>query len=77
MENVEPDISNTIEVLGETLSENLKLEELILQDNKIKWVQYCTFWEKLKGNTSLKKINVSKTDLSDRILEKMTPYLTT
>lgn len=75
MDNIQPDLSNSIEILGEALSENVKLEVLIMRENKLKWVPYSNFWENIKGNTSLQKINVSKTDLSDRVLEKMCQYL--
>ncbi len=43
-----------------------------MRENKLKWQNYCGFWENTRGNTSLLKINVSKTDLSDKILVKMT-----
>lgn len=43
-----------------------------MRENKLKWQNYCGFWENMRGNTSLLKINVSKTDLSDKILDKMT-----
>lgn len=46
-----------------------------MRENKLKWVPYASFWDNIKGNTSLQKINVSKTDLSDRVLEKMCTYL--
>ena len=48
---------------------------MIMRDNKLKWVPYAAFWDNIKGNTSLQKISVSKTDLSDRVLEKMVNYL--
>lgn len=64
-----------MEILGEALSENPKLEVLILRENKLKWVPYCNFWENLKGNVSLQKINLAKTDLTDRVLEKLSSYL--
>lgn len=47
-----------------------------MRDNKLKWVPYSNFWENIKMNTSLTKINISKTDLSDRVLEKLCIYLT-
>lgn len=75
MDSIQPDLSNSLEILGEALSENIKLEVLIMRENKLKWVPYSNFWENIKGNTSLQKINVSKTDLSDRVLEKMCSYL--
>ena len=57
------------------MCENTKLEVLIMRENKLKWVPYGNFWDNIKGNSSLQKINVSKTDLSDRVLEKMCHYL--
>jgi len=68
-------LSNSLEILGEAISENTKIEVMIMRENKLKWVPYSNFWENMKGNTSLQKINVSKTDLSDRVLEKMCSYL--
>jgi Ran GTPase-activating protein (RanGAP) involved in mRNA processing and transport len=61
--------------MGETFSENQRLEVLIMRENKLKWVPYACFWENIQSNTSLLKINVSKTDLSDRVLEKLCLYL--
>lgn len=75
MDSIQPDLSNSIEILGEALCENTKIEVLIIRENKLKWVPYSNFWDNIKGNSSLQKINVSKTDLSDRVLEKMCQYL--
>lgn len=75
LDSILPDMSPSLESLSEALSENTKLEALIMRENKLKWMPYCTFWENLKYNTTLKKINVSKTDLSDRVLEKLCPIL--
>ena len=75
MDSIQPDLSNSIEILGEALSENTKIEVLIMRENKLKWFPYSSFWDNIKGNSSLQKINVSKTELSDRVLEKMCQYL--
>jgi hypothetical protein len=40
LDNCQPDLSNSIEILGESLNENIKLEVLIIRENKIKWVPY-------------------------------------
>ena len=40
MEKMNPDLSNNIETLGESLADNTKLEVLILRDNRIKWNHY-------------------------------------
>lgn len=39
-DNCQPDLSNSIEILGEALNENIKLEVLVMRENKIKWVPY-------------------------------------
>ena len=75
IDSIMPDLSNSLEILGEALVENTKLEVMIMRDNKLKWVPYAAFWDNIKGNTSLQKISVSKTDLSDRVLEKTVNYL--
>ena len=46
-----------------------------MRENRMKWVPYAQFWENIKLNTSLLKINVSKTELSDRVVEKLVLYL--
>lgn len=71
LDNIQPDLSPSLEILGEALSENTKLEVLIMRENRLKWVPYCNFWDNLKPNVTLRKINVSKTDLTDRVLEKL------
>jgi len=53
MDNIQPDLSPCIEILGEALNENTKLEVLILRENKLKWVPYANFWENIKNNISL------------------------
>lgn len=75
LDGLHPDLSGSLETLGEAISDNTKLEVLILRDNKLKWAPYSAFWDNVRGNTSLQKINVSKTDLTDRVLEKMCLYL--
>ena len=61
--------------MGSTFAETQKLEFLNMRENKLKWIPYSQFWENIQKNTSLVKINVSKTDLSDRVLEKLCLYL--
>ena len=75
LDNITPDLSSSLEILGEALGENVKLEVLIMRENKIKWVPYAAFWENMRNNSNLLKINVCKTDLSDRVLEKMCLFL--
>lgn len=53
MDSIQPDLSNSLEILGEALSENIKLEVLIMRENKLKWVPYSNFWDNLRGNVSL------------------------
>jgi hypothetical protein len=71
LDNMQPDLSPSLEILGEALSENTRLEVLIMRENRLKWIPYCQFCDNIKPNITLKKINVSKTDLSDRVLEKL------
>jgi len=71
MESMQPDLSTSIEVLGEALALNTKLECLILRDNKIKWIPYSNFWQYLIPNKTLRKINVAKTELTDKVLTKL------
>ena len=40
MENLGSDLNSTVQVLGETLASNTKLEVLIMRENKIKWTAY-------------------------------------
>jgi Ran GTPase-activating protein (RanGAP) involved in mRNA processing and transport len=75
MDNIQPDLNPSLELLGEALAENTKLEILIMRENKIKISTYCNFWDNLKPNSALLKINVSKTELSDKILEHLCGYL--
>jgi hypothetical protein len=75
LDNIQPDLSHAVEVLGEAIAENTRLEVLIMRENKIKWVPYCNFWENIKDNKSLLKISVAKTELNDRVIEKMSIYL--
>jgi hypothetical protein len=53
IDGIQPDLSNSIEVLGDALSENNKMEVLIMRENRIKWIPYCNFWENMKSNVSL------------------------
>jgi Ran GTPase-activating protein (RanGAP) involved in mRNA processing and transport len=72
---MQPDLNTPIETMGEALATNNKLEVLIMRENKIKWVHYCNFWNLILTNTTLLKMNLQKTDLSDRVVEKMGKYL--
>lgn len=53
LENMYPDLSNNIETIGEALSENTKLEVLILRDNRLKWVPFQNFWSNVMPNKTL------------------------
>lgn len=75
LENMYPDLSNNIETIGEALAENTKLEVLIMRDNKLKWVPFQNFWSNIMPNKTLQKINLQKTDLSDRVVEKLCKYI--
>ena len=72
---MQPDLSSSIDVIGEALATNTKLEVLIMRENRVKWANYCNFWSQIMPNVSLQKLNLQKTDLTDRVLEKMVKYL--
>ena len=46
-----------------------------MRENRLKWIPYAAFYESIKTNTTLKKINVSKTELNDRVLEPLCSLL--
>ena len=75
LEKMQPDLSQNIECLGEALADNVKLEVLILRDNRIKWLPYQNFWTAMLPNRSLQKVNLQRTDLTDRVVEKLAKYL--
>jgi hypothetical protein len=51
------------------------MEVLNMRGNRIKVSQYCAFWEELTTNRYLKKLNVSKTELSDRVAGALGQFL--
>ena len=71
MEKMSPDLSGNIETIGESLAENTKLEVLILRDNRIKWSNYQMFFVNMMPNRTIQKLNLCKTDLNDRVLERV------
>ena len=46
-----------------------------MKENKIKWTSYQKFWSSMIPNKTIQKLNLNKTDLSDRVIEKMGLYL--
>ena len=50
---MQPDLSQSLEALGDALAENKKLEVLLLRDNKIKWVSYQNFWTAIMPNRTI------------------------
>jgi len=46
-----------------------------MRENRLKWIPYAAFWESIKTNITLRKINISKTDLNDRVLEPLCALL--
>jgi hypothetical protein len=75
LDNMQPDLHNCAETLAEALSENTTLEVLNMRGNKIRNAPYSNFWTILRKNTHLKKINCSKTELNDKVVEKLGPCL--
>lgn len=75
-ENLQQDgFNHVVEIFGEALSENTKLEALSLQANKIRSQQYCFFWELMAGNRSLRRMDISKTEVTDKVCSKISTYL--
>jgi hypothetical protein len=74
-ENLNADFNYVIEIFGEALGGNTKLEGLSIKENKLKQTQYCNFWELMQENRSLKKMNVSKTEITDKVCAKIGQYL--
>jgi len=53
LDNIQSDINGSIEILGEALGSNTKLEVLIMRENKLKWIPYSNFWLNMKKNNHL------------------------
>ena len=75
LDNMLPDLSTCIEELGLAFSSNKKCEVLSMRNNKIKSGPYGAFWLSMCGNHYLKKINVSKTDINDKVLASLLEFL--
>jgi hypothetical protein len=74
-EDLKADFNYFIEVFGEALGANPKLEGLSLAQNRIKQTQYCNFFELMSENRSLRQFNISKTEVTDRVCQKISTYL--
>ena len=74
-ENLNADFNYIVEIFGEALGVNTKLEGLSMKENKLKQTQYCNFWELMAENRSLRKVNVAKTEVTDKVCTKISAYL--
>lgn len=74
-ESLNADFNFIVEIFGEALGVNTKLEGLSLKENKLKQPQYCNFWELMSENRSLRRINIAKTDVTDKVCQKISVYL--
>lgn len=74
-ENLTTDFNHVVELFGEALCDNTKLEALSLQANKIKPQNYCIFWELMAGNRSLRRMDISRTEVTDKVCVKIGVYL--
>jgi hypothetical protein len=75
LDDMKPDMTNCIEDFGEAMGRNKKLEVLSMQNNKIKSLEYTRFWINMCGNSYLKKLNVSKTELNDKVCFALSDFL--
>lgn len=69
------DFNHFIEAFGDALGQNNQLEGLSLKENKIKQAEYCNFWELMSENRSLKKMNLQKTEITNKVCIKLGSYL--
>ena len=74
-ENLNADFNCVVEIFGEALNGNTKLETLNLSNNKMKQNWYCNFWELMLENRNLKRINVTKTEVTDKVCAKINFFL--
>ena len=72
---MQPDLTENMDAIGFSLAENTKLEVLILRENKIKWPNYQSFFTNMMPNRTIQKLNLQKTDMSDRVCERVSGYL--
>ena len=70
-------MNNCIEPLGDALGANEKLQNLFMRNTRIRVNNYSNFWSNLCENKNLRKISVQKTDLNDKVAEKLAEYLKT
>jgi len=75
LDSLMPDISNAIESLGEVLKTNKKLECLNMSTNRIGTTRYTNFFTSLCDNSSLKKLNLHKTDINHKVAEMLAEYI--
>ena len=47
LDNIQPDLSGCLELMGTTFAESQKLEVLNMRENKLKWIPYSQFWENI------------------------------
>lgn len=75
VQHLNTDFNYIIEIFGDALSSNTKLEGLSLKENKLKQTQYCNFWDLMTENRSLKHIDIAKTEVTDKVCMKISSYL--
>jgi len=75
LENLKTNFDQSIEAFGRALAENNTLQLLNMKDNKISQKQNLLFWKNLIHNKSLKKIDVSKTEIDDKVVVNLAKFL--
>ena len=74
-ENLDADLNCYAEHFGNALGLNTRLEGLSLKENKMNQAEYCNFWSLMMPTRSLKKINVTKTEVTDKVCIRISEYI--
>ena len=59
---------------GIALSANKQLETLSMRNNKIKESEHIGFWDGMRENTTLRKLDMYRTGANDDVIDSMDGY---
>jgi hypothetical protein len=74
-DNLNTDMNYIMDTFGIALGLNTKMEGLSMKENRIKQQCYCSFWELIQENKTLRKLDASKTDITDKVCVSMCNYI--